>query len=116
MLNRKETKIMDKMNTKVQADMRSMMYTIVSEALDDAGYITEMGSDGRIIDLGNGYYGKLKISICDATKFSITDEREKVAAKAMAAAERAEKARIRAEEKERKRAERAAKAQEKIAE
>lgn len=107
---------MDKMNTKAQANTRATIYDIVSEALANAGYATEMGTDGRVIDLGDGYYGKLKISVCDATKFSITDEREKVAAKAMAAAERAEKARIRAEEKERKRAERAAKAREKIAE
>lgn len=105
---------MEKMQAKKQIEIRSTVYNVIAEALEQAGFPTEIGCDGRIVNLGEGYFGKLKFSICDATKFSITEEREKVAEKAKEAAERAEKARKKAEEKERKAIERATKAQEKL--
>lgn len=104
---------MEKMKVSEQAAIRAKLYGATGEAIESCGYSTETVADGMLVHLGNGQYGKVKISICDPTKFDLEVAREEYAKKTKEAAERAEKARQRAEEKERKAKERAVKAAEK---
>lgn len=108
--------MVEKMKVSEQAAIRSEIYTAAGDAVKNIGYTTETISDGMLIHLSGGQYAKLKVSVCDPTKFDIESEREKYAVKTREAAERAEKARLKAEEKERKAKERAAKAAEKAPE
>ena len=102
---------MEKMNVKQQAVVRTNLYYIAINGFHNAELETEAICDGLLIHLPDGYFAKMKISICDATKFDLAAEREAYAEKLQS--ERAEAARLRAEEKARKAAEKAAKAAEK---
>lgn len=99
-----------------QAAVRSELYSLVGTTIEGHGFVTETVSDGMLIHLNDGYYAKLKISLCDPTKFNIEDAREAYAQKMAEAAVRAEKARQKAEEKERKAKDKAVKAAEKTPE
>ena len=104
---------MEKMNVKQQVEVRANLYDIAINGLHANDFETEAVCDGLLIHLPDGYFAKMKISICDATKFDLTEEREAYAEKLQKQSERAEAARLRAEEKARKAAEKAAKAAEK---
>lgn len=104
---------MEKMNVKQQAEVRANLYDIAINGFHGAELETEAICDGLLIHLPDGYFAKMKISICDATKFDLAAERENYAEKLQKQSERAEAARLRAEEKARKAAEKAAKAAEK---
>lgn len=104
---------MEKMNVKQQVEVRANLYDIVIGGLHTKDFETEAVCDGLLIHLPDGYFAKLKISICDAAKFDLTEEREAYAEKLRKQSERAEAARLKAEEKARKAAEKAAKAAEK---
>lgn len=104
---------MEKMKVSEQAAIRAKLYDAAGTAIKDCGYTTETIADGMLIHLGDGQYGKVKISICDPSKFNLEAVREEYAKKTAMVAERAEKARQKAEEKERKAKERAVKAAEK---
>lgn len=98
---------MEKMSTATQVETRSTIYAIIANALDQAGYSSEAIKGGRLIDLGEGYFGKVSFSVCDATKFSLEKTREEYALSVEKAAERAEKSRAKAEEKAAKEAKKA---------
>lgn len=102
---------MEKMPTNQQIETRKELYGKIENAL---GYTTEPISEGLLVDLGNGYFAKVKVSVCNAEKFDLEGTRIDYAMKLQKRAEKAEAARIKAEEKARKAAERAAKAAEKI--
>ena len=102
---------LEKMDTKNQAMVRSNFYSRIEESFSD--YTTEPISDGLLIHLEGGHFAKVKVSVCDATKFDLEKERTAYAEKCAKAAERAEKARQKAEERAEKAAEKAAKAAEK---
>ncbi len=75
---------MEKMKAKVQAVVRGDIYEVVGDALYHKELATEVVSDGLLVHLPDGYFAKVKVSICDATKFDLETERaiyaEKVAA------------------------------------
>lgn len=91
----------EKMGTKEQAVVRANLYEVALNAIVQNGMETEVVADGALIHLGDGQYAKLKISVCDATKFDLEDTRNKYQAKLARAAEaaerRAEAARVKAE-------------------
>lgn len=97
----------EKMSTVEAIETRKTLYAISTEALNMAGYETQPVKGGSLINLGNGHYAKLAISVCDPSKVDgyITEYAEQQAKNAQRAAEAAAKA----EEKARKAAERAAK-------
>lgn len=98
----------EKMSVKDQAIVRSHLYEVALNAIVQDGKETEVIADGALIHLGDGQFAKLKISVCDATKFDLdatrTDYMEKLAKQAELARKRADAA----AEKERKAAEREA--------
>lgn len=63
------------MNVKQATETRASLYGIACNALNQNGMPTESIRGGALIDLGNGYFAKMSISICDATKFSAEDAR-----------------------------------------
>lgn len=86
---------MDKMTVKAQAETRANLYQLTSDALQNAGKATEPFKGGVLIDLGEGYWAKMNITVCDATKFDLeatrTEYQAALAAKAEKAQKRAEK-------------------------
>ena len=104
----------EKMSVKDQVVVRSHLYEVALNAVVQDGKETEVIADGALIHLGDGQFAKLKISICDATKFDLEATRaeyqEKLAKQAELAEKRAEAARIKAEKAEKKAAKEAAKA------
>lgn len=98
----------EKMSVKDQAIVRSHLYEVALNAIVQDGKETEVIADGALIHLGDGQFAKLKISVCDATKFDLdatrADYMEKLAKQAELARKRADVA----AEKERKAAEREA--------
>lgn len=102
---------MEKMPTIQQIETRKELYGVIENAIS---YTSEPISDGLLVDLGNGYFAKVKVSICNAEKFDLEGTRVEYAEKLRKRAEKAEAARIKAEERARKAAERAAKAAEKV--
>ena len=103
-----------KMKIEEQAKVRAQLYSYVEEILNDYNMDFERVCEGTLVHLPDGQYAKIKISICDAEKFSLVQEREKYAEKTCKAAERAEIARKKAEEKANKLKAKAEKAAEKI--
>lgn len=102
-----------KMSIKDQAAARASLYEVCTTALFEKGYDSEPVCDGSLIHLPNGQFAVIKISIKDATKFNLEEEREKYTEKQVAAAERAEKAAEKARKKAEKAKEKAEKAKEK---
>ena len=102
---------MEKMPTIQQIETRKELYSVIENSIE---YPSEAISDGLLVDLGNGYFAKVKVSICNAEKFDLEKVRTEYAEKLQKRAEKAEAARIKAEERAKKAAERAAKAAEKI--
>lgn len=102
---------MEKMPVKVQAETRANLYRIVTDALESEKFPTQPIKGGRLIDLGNGYFGKVSVSIVDPDNVepAIQAYADQMKVNAARAAERAEKE----AEKARKAAERAAKKNEK---
>lgn len=96
----------EKMSVKDQAVVRSRLYEVALNAIVQDGKETEVIADGALIHLGDGQYAKLKISVCDASKFDLDSEREKYSEKLRKQAELAEKkleaAKIKAEKAEKK--------------
>lgn len=84
---------MEKMGTVEQVATRKNLYELISATLEQNGMSTETIKGGRLIDLGNGYYGKFSVSICDPEKVDkYRDEyNEQVEKNAQRAAERAAK-------------------------
>ena len=107
---------MEKMSVKDQAIVRARLYEVALGAVVNEGMQTEVVSDGALIHLGDGQYAKMKISVCDATKFSLEDERAKYQEKLDKQAELAQKRADVAAEKARKAAEREARKAAKVAE
>ena len=105
----------DKMKNAEQAAIRSKLYDQELEGIN-AEYEGTPISDGYRIDLGDGQYAKLKITIFDPTKLSIEKQDTEYAEKMQKAAERAEKAEKAASERTRKMQEKADKAAKKVAE
>lgn len=103
----------EKMSVKDQAVVRSHLYEVALNAIVQDGKETEVISDGALIHLGDGQFAKLKISVCDPTKFDLEATRaayqEKLAKQAELAQKRAEAARIKAEKAAAKEAAKAAK-------
>ena len=108
--------MIEKMSPKDQAIVRSHLYEVALSAIVQDGKETEVIKDGALIHLGDGQFAKLKISVCDASKFDLEKTRaeyqEKLAnqaemarKKAEAAAEKARKAEERQRAKEAKEAE-----------
>ena len=110
---------MDKMSVAKQAETRKALYAIAIKALNDAGFVTEPFVKGILIELEEGYFAKMAISINDATKFDLDETRaeyqEKVEKARVATEKAAQKASEKVAEDERKAAEKAAKAAEKAA-
>lgn len=108
------------MSVKDQAIVRSHLYEVALNAIVQDGKETEVIADGALIHLGDGQFAKLKISVCDATKFDLEATRAEYQEKLAKQAELAQKRAEAAAEKARKAAERevakAAKAAEKEAE
>lgn len=108
------------MSVKDQAIVRSHLYEVALNAIVQDGKETEVIADGALIHLGDGQFAKLKISVCDATKFDLEATRAEYQEKLAKQAELAQKRAEAAAEKVRKAAEReaakAAKAAEKEAE
>lgn len=93
---------MEKMNVKTQAEARANLYEIALKGVANANFETETIADGALIHLPEGYFAKMTITICDATKFDLEATREKYQEKLTNAAERAAKAAAKAEEKSKK--------------
>ena len=108
------------MSVKDQVIVRSHLYEVALNAIVQDGKETEVIADGALIRLGDGQFAKLKISVCDATKFDLEATRAEYQEKLAKQAELAQKRAEAAAEKARKAAEReaakAAKAAEKEAE
>lgn len=100
---------MEKMAVKDQATTRANVYGLVTEILEQNGMPTQPIKGGRLIDLGNGYFGKISVSVCDPSKVdeyvqAYAEQMQVNAERAQARAEKeAEKAR-KAEERATKRA------------
>ena len=107
---------MDKMNKVTEAETRKHLYEVALDALARDGYTTEVIKDGALIHLPDGYFAKVKISICDATKFDLDKVRADYQDQLQKRAEAAEKRAIKAREKAEKEAEKLRKAAEKDAE
>lgn len=99
----------EKMSVKEQAIVRANLYETVLGAVVASGKQTEVIADGALIHLGDGQFAKLKISVCDATKFDLENERAVYQEKLAKQAEMAQKRADAAAEKARKAAEREAK-------
>lgn len=104
---------MEKMTVKESAETRATLYSTAISALEATGLKTEPIKGGVLIDLGNGYFAKMAISICDATKFNLEETRAEYAAQVEARNAAAEKAAAKAAEKAKKAAEKAKKDAEK---
>jgi hypothetical protein len=102
---------MEKMSVKAQAETRANLYQVTSEALRAAGKNIEPFKGGVLIDLGEGYWGKMNIAVCDASKFDVqvaraeyqdklTKDAEKAQKRAEKLAKDAEKAAAKAEKAE----------------
>ena len=108
------------MSVKDQAIVRSHLYEVALNAIVQDGKETEVIADGALIHLGDGQFAKLKISVCDATKFDLEATRaeyqEKLAKQAELAQKRAEAAAEKARKVAEREAAKAAKAAEKEAE
>lgn len=83
---------MEKLSVKEATATRVELYGIATAALDAQGFVTEPIKGGSLVDLGNGYFAKLTISVCDASKLDVdalraeyTEAVEKRAAKAVEA-------------------------------
>lgn len=101
---------MEKLTVKESAEIRAGLYDVTLGALDNAGFPTETIKGGALIHLANGYFAKISISVCDASKFDLEATRAEYQAQLEARAEAAAKAAAKVAEKEAKAAERAAKA------
>lgn len=107
---------MEKMTVKESAETRATLYNTAISALEATGLKTEPFKGGVLVDLGNGYFAKMAISVCDATKFDLEETRAEYAAQVEARNVAAEKAAAKAAEKAKKEAEKAEKAAAKAAE
>ena len=104
---------MEKMSMAKQAETRATLYEKALSSLAVAGYKTETIKGGSLIDLGDGYFAKLSISICDPTKFDLEQTRADYQESVAKAAERAEVKAQKMREKAEKAAAKAAKLAEK---
>ena len=105
---------MEKMNPSTQATVRSNLYTMVENTVNGNGLTTEPVTDGMLVHLEDGNFAKIRISICDPTKFDLDEARKAFAEKTAKAAARAAAASERAKAAEAKATARAAKAAEKV--
>ena len=93
---------MEKLTVKESAEIRSNLYEVTLSALDESGFVTETIKGGALIHLPNGYFAKISISVCDATKFDLEETRAEYQAQLEARAEATAKAAAKAAEKEAK--------------
>lgn len=82
---------MEKMSVKAQAETRANLYQVTEAALINAGKETEPFKGGILVNLGEGYWAKMNITVCDATKFDIDAVRAEYQASLDAKAEKAAK-------------------------
>ena len=99
---------MDKLSIKESTETRVNLYEIATEALNEKGFATEPIKGGVLVSLADGYFAKLALSVCDATKFDLEATRTEYADIVAAREERAAKAKAKVEEKAAKAAEREA--------
>ena len=92
----------EKMNVKAQAETRANLYDVALKGIANAGFETETIADGALVQLPDGYFAKVCVTICDATKFDLEETRAKYQEKLANAAERAAKAAAKSEEKSKK--------------
>lgn len=106
------------MTNKEKAAVRSNFYEVIENGLGAVVDVigVEPVADGLLLHLANGGFAEVSVTVKDETKFSLEKARNAYAEKCTKAAERAEKARLAAEEAERKALEKAAKATEKVTE
>ncbi len=105
------------MTIKEQAIVRSNFYTAIENMVkDNMGYETEPFKGGLLVDIGDGNFVKINVAVANPEKFSVETVRQEYAEILAARAERAEKARLKAEERARKERDRAEKAAEKVSE
>lgn len=90
---------MEKMNVKAQTEVRSTLYGEAIKGINELGYETETIKGGTLIHLPDGYFAKMTISVCDATKFDLEKTRSEYQTALEARAARAEAAAKKAREK-----------------
>ena len=107
---------MDKMSIKDATDVRVNLYGVTIDALQNEGFVVEPIKGGSLIHLGNGYFAKMAISVCDASKFDLEATRAEYAEAVATRKVKTEEAKAKAEAKEAAKAEReAAKAEKEAA-
>lgn len=105
------------MTIKEQAIVRSKFYTAIEDMVKSTmEYESEPFKGGLLVSLGDGNYVKINVAVANPDKFSVEDVRREYAEILAARAERAEKARLKAEERARKERDKAEKAAEKASE
>lgn len=104
---------MNKMTIKEQATIRSNLYEKISDVMTEANYHPEPCNKGMLLDLGDDNYAIVKVTLCNPDKFNLEETRKEYAETMVKRAERAEAARMKAEEREAKAKAKAEKAAEK---
>lgn len=104
---------MNKMTVKEQAAKRAEIYSAIENQMKTSGYAPEVCKKGMLLDLGDGNYGIVKVTVCNPEKFDLEETRREYAEALVKKAERAEAARIKAEQREAKAKAKAEKAAEK---
>lgn len=98
---------LEKMPLADAAAIRSQLYDMSSEVFEQNGMATEPIKGGRLINLGNGYFARFSVSICEPEK--VDKWRNEYAEQLQKNAEKAQARADKEAEKARKAAERAAK-------
>lgn len=100
-----------KIPQKEQAEIRASLYEAALTAIVQMGFTTEKIKDCSLINLGDGKFARLKISICgekfdeDKARTEYAEDQARIAERK---AEAEEKKRLKEEEKARKKAEKEA--------
>lgn len=95
-----------KMASKDAVAVRAQAYDVITEALASVGMETEPIKGGRLVDLGNGFFGRVQFSVCETEK--VQGYRDEYAEQLQKDAEKAIERAKKADEKAAKAAERAA--------
>lgn len=105
------------MTIKEQAIVRSNFYRAIEDMIESTmGCETEPFKGGLLVNLEDGNYVKINVAVANPDKFSVEDARQEYAEILAVRAERAEKARLKAEERARKERDKAEKAAENVGE
>lgn len=93
---------MSKMTIKEQATKRAELYTLIETVMKANDYSPEVCKKGMLLDLEDGNYAIVKVTICNPEKFNLDETRREYAEMMVKRAERAEAARVKAEQREAK--------------